>query len=336
MKRIVALLPFFLLIVLFSCKQKPENLQLQKIEYDVLVNNYSNSYSWFDHIDGFQRNDMFALILKQARSGEFKLEDMTGNPILPDAIDSLLSLNLMMDSIDSTVIVNNELLNGLRFRESWTINPETGFIEKKIIAICPLYYSHHELMDEMPIEVYPFFWMYSDTTAAAGEPIVLAEKIAYDVFIDNTTPYIMYSYGEDLPFFFMNIETSMREKIINAIIESAFNEEYVSYDFFFLPMSEKEMSRIKESHDTVTVIDPNDINEYIDTVVTKKLDIANIVRLKFIERWTLDPVTMQFTKTVYAVNPSEISFNEFGEFRGFKPLFWLLFDESQKENFTFK
>jgi len=49
----------------------------------------------------------------------------------------------------------------------------------------------------------------------------------------------------------------------------------------------------------------------------------------------LDKNTMQFSKKVIAVSPSVISYDEGGDFKGFRFLFWLLFDKKKKEELVF-
>jgi hypothetical protein len=160
MKKIIYFCLFCMLLCITACKKKHPSIHLQKIEYDVMVNNYANSYSWFDHIEGFSRIDLFTLILQKSQSGDYVIKDMNNNEISSSEIDKLLKIQLFEheDSSMQTIQLNAELLNGIRFLEEWHINEVTGFIEKNVIAFAPLYYSKNIHIDESN---YPKSILYS-------------------------------------------------------------------------------------------------------------------------------------------------------------------------------
>ncbi len=320
-----------------SCKKKYDIIELPKIEYDVLINNHGSNYSWFDHMEGFQRIDFFNLILDNARSGKFTIEDVDGNKINASDIDYLLTLVLVEDTSEVTIILNAESLNGIRFRESWKVNSGTGEFEKEVIAFCPLYFHRHQFIDGSPVsEVYPLFWIYPSEEKGGDDQMIVAEKIAFDVFVDNTFPFIEECYGEKLPFYFCNIEPALKLQIVNSIIDAGIEKRTPVYDYFFNEMQDAEFEQIIERKDTISVFSEENPDIAKDSVVVFKLDRNQITRLKFVEQWTIDKQSLQFSKKVIAVSPSSVSYDEYGEFRGFRFLFWLLFDKEMKKDLVFE
>jgi len=66
---------------------------------------------------------------------------------------------------------------------------------------------------------------------------------------------------------------------------------------------------------------------YYDTVVHSRLDFHDIVKVRFLEEWTIDETSMIVTKNIAGISPIIKSFDSEGNFRGYKPLFWIYLDE---------
>jgi len=331
------LILFFSIAVLLcvSCK-KQEPIELPKIEYDVLLNNHGSNYAWFDHVEGFQRIDFFTLILEAAQSGKYKLEDMNGNALIPDSLKKYLTVSPLIDSVKTIIVLDAEQLNGIRFREEWKVDSKTGEIEKNVIAFCPVYFHRHPFIDNSDVsEIYPLFWIYPGKSDEKPESMQITQAIAYDVVIDNTLPQVRSVYGENSPFYFCNIESSYRKSIINAIVDAGLNKKTDAYDFFFKEITKDELKLIGERHDTLNVFYGKYEENMKDSIVTTTLDRNKILRLKFAEVWTIDKNTLQFTKNIIALGPSEISYDSDGEFKGFRFLFWLMFDKSKMKYLVF-
>ncbi len=316
-------------LLTISCREKFETIELPRIEYDVLLNNYGNNFSWFEHMDGFTRTDFFQSVIDAAKSGKFNIEDMNGKTILAEKVDSLLDHYIVEN--DTIIQCNPETMNGLRFREVWKINSGTGMIKKEVIAFCPLYFRHHPMKDDsQTIEVYPLFWIYPAKETSTKGMSVIAEKIASDVVIDNSLPMIRGSYGTQLPFYFLNIEPSYRKKIVNALLDAGFRKRTTAFDFTFNEIKEHELSQIESRTDTLSVWNMQS-GGLTDSVVVYRLDREKVLRIKFAEEWSFNKQSLTLVKKVLAVAPAEISYDEKGEFKGFRFLFWLLFDKNMKE-----
>jgi hypothetical protein len=327
---------FVVVLSIVSCKKKHEVTELPRIEYDVLLNNQGNNYSWFDHIEGFQRIEFFQTILNNVRSGNFRTEDMEGNLLDVEHIDSILSLIVTEDSLETQITLNAENLNGIRFREKWFVNTHTGMIEKEVLAFCPVYFHQHPATDDSPFsKAYPLFWIYPMSSESKPDQMIITPKIAFDVITDNTLFMVKHSYGDQLPFYFMNIEPSLKTKINNAILDAGFEKRTPVYDYFFMELKDDQMAQLQERHDTISIFKNDDSLLPVDSVFVYTLDRQTIHKLKFTEEWTLDKNTMLFSKNVIAVSPSVISYDDGGEFKGFRFLFWLLFDAKKKDELVF-
>jgi hypothetical protein len=334
----IHVLSFLLLIAIFSsCKKKYDIIELPRIEYDVLINNYGSHYSWFDHVEGFQRLELFQMIIDNVKTGNFKIEDMQGKSIPVDRIEEMMTILILEDTTQTEVFLNSELLNGIRFRESWSVNSGTGFIEKKVEAFCPLFFISHPFIDGNTIStVYPLFWIYPVEGKRNTDNEIVVSKISFDVVIDNTLFFVSESYGQQLPFYFMNIEPPIKSLITNALLDAGLEKRTPTYDYFFTEMTDKDLENIEYKTDTLIFIDPENPQIMHDSIIERVLDRNSIHRIKFIEEWSIDKTTLQFHKTVIAVCPSSISYDEYGEYKGFKFLFWLLFDKQKKSEMVFQ
>lgn len=327
-----------LAVSIFSCKHEYKKTELPLIEYDILINNYGNNYSWFDHIEGFQRIELFTILIEGAYSGKYKLEDMEGNKIKVASLDKYFELPPSENS-DSEVVMlmNKDNLNGLRFREKWSINQETGMTEKEVLAICPVHFRHHPLTDGSDFsEVHPLFWIYPSEQEKKTNEMIVIKNIAYDVYIDNTFATISRAYEGQLPFYFCNIETSLRKEIINIILDAGFEKKTPVYDFFMTPMSDQDMEFLKGQKEVVQYEDPENPEIELDSIRVSTLDRTQIVRFKFIEEWSMDKTSLKFSKQVIAMSPFIISYDEHGECRGLKFLFWIVFDENRAKSLVFE
>jgi len=278
MYKYLSFLSIIAVLLCVSCK-KQEPIELPRIEYDVLINNYGNNYSWFDHVEGFQRIDFFNIILESVASGKYKMEDMNGNALIPDSLKNYLTVSPVSDTTQTKIVLNAELLNGIRFREEWNVNPKTGEIEKTVVAFCPVYFHKHPFIDNSDVaEVYPLFWIYPEKSDGKPESIQITQTIAYDVVIDNTLPQVRSVYGENIPFYFSNIESSYRKNIVNAIVDAGLNRKTDAYDFFFNELKADELKLVGERKDTVSVFFGQYEENMKDSVVTTTLDCCGSVR----------------------------------------------------------
>lgn len=149
---------------------------------------------------------------------------------------------------------------------------------------------------------------------------LLTERIQYDVTIK--TP------ETDLEWWVQNLEGPKREKLVQAIINSANAGKLKIYDVMTnkpIPVSELKERSIRM--ELITLQRPDPPYENYDSIVKKELQLSDISRLRFLEEWYLNEKTGAITKKVIAVCPLVESYTETGELRGYNPLFWLSFEK---------
>jgi hypothetical protein len=149
---------------------------------------------------------------------------------------------------------------------------------------------------------------------------VVTKRIQYDVPIVSPEP--------DLDWWVQNLEGSTRETVIKDIIGAATSGRVKAYDFFtYRLLTPDDVKNVFRRTDTVAIEQPDPPHELVDTVLVHELSQKDITRLRFLEEWRMDKNTLAFEKKVVGICPLAASFTETGELKGYKPLFWLFFDE---------
>jgi hypothetical protein len=147
----------------------------------------------------------------------------------------------------------------------------------------------------------------------------LTERIQYDIMIKSP--------DQDLDWWTQNIEGSKREAFVKTILELASSGKMIAYDYLNDSMTVDDVKAIESRSETITVADPDDPSITRDTVITEKLDIQTITKVRFLEEWYLDEKNLSFDKKVCGVMLLRENYDDSLEFRGYTPLFWLYFDK---------
>jgi len=152
------------------------------------------------------------------------------------------------------------------------------------------------------------------------ESTLVTKRIQYDVTIRNSDP--------DFDWWVQNVEGSNRENLVKDILNRVVEGNIITYDFFsYKQFSKEEVQRILKKIDTISVERSTPPYDLVDTVLIKEIRIQDITKLRFMEEWYIDKSTLVFTKKVIGLCPLAEVYTETGELRGFKPLFWIFFDE---------
>lgn len=154
---------------------------------------------------------------------------------------------------------------------------------------------------------------------AAGKNVV-TKRIQYDVSIRNTDP--------DMDWWVQNIEGSNREKLIKDILDRVTNGEVKAYDFLSCkPFTASEIKSMMKRVDTISVERSTPPYDLVDTVLITEIRLSDISKLRFLEEWSMNEKTLAFTKKVAGICPLVERRTDSGELRGYKPLFWVFFDD---------
>jgi hypothetical protein len=153
----------------------------------------------------------------------------------------------------------------------------------------------------------------------AGKNIV-TKRIQYDVSIRNT--------DNEMDWWVQNIEGSNREKLVKDILTQVTAGEVKVYDFLTgKPFTADEIKSMMKRVDTISVERSTPPYDLVDTIMVTEIRLSDITRLRFLEEWSMNDKTLAFTKKVAGICPMAERLTDSGELRGYKPLFWVFFDD---------
>jgi hypothetical protein len=158
---------------------------------------------------------------------------------------------------------------------------------------------------------------------------IVTKRIQYDVSIRNDDP--------EMDWWVQNIEGSDREKLVKDIIQQVTAGEVKAYDFLTgKPFSADEIKGLMKRVDTISVERSTPPYDLVDTLLVTEIRLSDITRLRFLEEWSMNEKTLAFTKKVAAICPMVERHTDSGELRGYRPLFWVFFDEKYPAEFQIK
>ena len=320
----------FLLIIAFSACKKDEkrNLLTNRIEYDVLIDNEDSMEPWMNNIALPDRMILLEFLFNQLDAG--LAIDSLGNIIENANVEQIIlntDSNLLIAQGKLFALVQNGQINvnGLRFREKWTYSPDNYCIYKKVLAVCPLMMQRDT--NGSFSKIIPLFWIEADTSEMEYTN-KLSNLIISDSIVQNTTQAMIRLYGES-PYFFSNLDQEYRDKYFLGLKDMVTSHELYGLDYFFNDMAVVDIDKLRDHIDTVYLPDEN--NDLEAVPVEKKILPKEFARLKFVEKWEYSTDPFTFHKTVMGVNPSLYVEDDYEIFQGYKPLFWVVFDDDDLE-----
>lgn len=347
MNRSAFFLIAFLLITflsLQSCIKKGNNCKVlfKNITYDVIIDLQSNNIGitrepregwWYNYIDVSTRKTFLNMLFNSIDSNKIIVYDKDGN-----AIDNK-DIRKKMYVIDTIALVRNkephdlydtcikkyftpEMINMIRFNETWCYDTITMKIEKKIISYGVIYST----LDNYGLLKHPepIFWVRSDTnTSRSNQEKALTERIEYTVIglknlseqshtisIDGDSmvfqSYIKEFWNKASTNKFKNIyEASDSMKLSQKLITDSLN----NYAFASIRKLLKLKGYINDSEIKVNLL------KYIQRYA---------VSFRFIEKWTIDLSTMELHKEVYGITAG-FMFKRYGQYIGSRFIFTVYF-----------
>lgn len=316
----------FILIVLIgltSCVPKGKQVLLtSQIEYDVAINNYGLMDPAMAHLSNDSRGELQDFFLESVKNGN--AIDSMGEPISAKILAERIKRwdSTFKDVKDETALQHFfKNINGLRFSEKWVYNDKTLAIDKKVISISPLVIEMDTFGTWMSLNL--LFTVALDTANEVDpQSPVLSEFIITDSYVKNNNPLLEELYNKKMSDQFSNIEVKSQDAYMSLFLTKVKNKDSKAYDFYFKEINAGEKLKALQ----VELRDPE-----TDKVTIYDLKPADFWRIKFAEKWTFNSAKKQFKKEVYAINPAVMVVDEYDNVRGFKPVFWYLFDEKVLE-----
>lgn len=162
----------------------------------------------------------------------------------------------------------------------------------------------------------------SKDQADSGDTVVITEKIEYPVFIKNP-------YGEDqMDWWKENIETSKRIDFVQTLFDWAYAGEVSTFDYLTNePLTAEQVKAIGNERDTIRITSPVPPYEEKDTVIQNKIDLRLVHKIKFLEEWQFNMKDHSISKKLLGIAPTLTEYEDSLDIKGYRPLFWIYFDE---------
>ncbi|MFA8449684.1 MAG: hypothetical protein ACEPOW_03200 [Bacteroidales bacterium] len=152
---------------------------------------------------------------------------------------------------------------------------------------------------------------------------VVTKKVQYDVQIISPDP----SYD----WWIQNIVGPDRDRLTDLLIEAPAKGKIKAYDYFNEPLSVDAVQKLLSDTVSVTMSRKTPPYELFDTNYIKEIKAKDIVKVRFLEEWRMDTVSLQMEKKVYGISPIIKFFDQDGKFRGYQPLYWIYTDKDFKK-----
>ena len=183
----------------------------------------------------------------------------------------------------------------------------------------------------IPISLTLSFLMIISSCHNGGESgkNIVTKRIQYDVSIHNSDP--------DMDWWVQNIEGSSREKLVQDIIKQVNGGDVKAYDFLsYKPFSAEEIKNIMKRVDSISVERTTPPYDLVDTVLVTEIRLSDITKLRFLEEWSMNEKTLAISKKVLGICPLVERRTDSGELLGYKPLYWIFFDDKYPRELELK
>lgn len=151
-------------------------------------------------------------------------------------------------------------------------------------------------------------------------------------WMDEMTATTVFEQQEGIVKEWTAKQKNEKEKLIQALIDAAESGSLKAYAVFQAKdsaLSIDQVNKILHFTDTLMVEDVNHLGTFRPTAVNGEIHPADISQLIFDEKWLFDKRTLNFEKKVIGITLCTTSWDENGEVRGAKPLFYVKLNEKQ-------
>ena len=151
---------------------------------------------------------------------------------------------------------------------------------------------------------------------------IITEKIQYDVNIKSPDP--------DYDWWIQNLPGPQRDKFVNMILDGALSGKYKAFDYYNRPLSSNEIMMMMADTTYYTIMDEEPPYAERDTMVVSQILREDIVRIRFLEEWRVNPDNLKMEKKILGIAPIARRPDLMGMER-WQPLFWIYTDQKYIE-----
>jgi hypothetical protein len=155
------------------------------------------------------------------------------------------------------------------------------------------------------------------SACGGGEKEIIAEKIQYDVNIKSPDP--------EYDWWIQNLVGPQREKLVDYLIDGAVSGKFQAFDYYNNPLKKNEIQSLLSDTMVMSIMENQPPYDYHDTIVIHTIEKTDILKIRFLEEWKIDPENLQFEKKVIGIGPVARRFDANGTER-WQPLFWIYID----------
>jgi gliding motility-associated GldN-like protein len=154
---------------------------------------------------------------------------------------------------------------------------------------------------------------------------IITEKIQYDVNIKSPDP--------EYDWWIQNLVGPQRDKLVSILVDGAKTGKWQAYDYFSNPIDKYEVQAIFADTMIVTIMKKEPPYELFDTTIVYNILNEDIIRLRFLEEWKMNPENLNFEKRILGLAPVARRL-DFNGIERWQPLFWIYVDEDFKSDLT--
>ncbi|MCF6170269.1 MAG: hypothetical protein L3J31_08110 [Bacteroidales bacterium] len=159
-----------------------------------------------------------------------------------------------------------------------------------------------------------------------GGKEVVTEKIQYDVNIKSPDP--------DYDWWIQNLPGPAREKLVETILNGAISGKFQAYDYYNNPITPAEVSSILSDTSVVRLTQVEPPYESYDSVIIYNIVQEDILRIRFLEEWKMNPEDLSFEKKIVGIAP--VARRVVMNMERWQPLFWIFPDKEFEKNLNKK
>ena len=150
-----------------------------------------------------------------------------------------------------------------------------------------------------------------------GKKEIITEKIQYDVNIKSPDP--------DYDWWIQNLPGPAREKLVETVLNGAINGKFQAYDYYNNPISPAEVSAILSDTTVIRLTKVEPPYESYDSVIIYNIVPEDILRIRFLEEWKMNPEDLSFEKKIVGIAP--VARRVVIDMERWQPLFWIYPDK---------
>lgn len=179
-------------------------------------------------------------------------------------------------------------------------------------------------MKQLIVLLLSIIFMSTLVSCIQSKSEVVTEKIQYDVNIKSPDP--------DYDWWIQNLPGPQREKLVETIINGALDGSHQAYDYFNNPISPADVASILSDTTVVRLTQVEPPYETYDSTIIYNIVREDILRIRFLEEWRMNPEDLSFEKKIVGIAP--IARRVVMDMERWQPLFWIYTDKEYEEKLS--